>query len=174
MHACRGKQHNPLLEAAVFYVLLHTGLRVGELVALDLAQYHHRGFHDVARKGKRMQAKVPVPAEARGHLDRYIEEKRGETPGPLFVSLAGNRLHTSSVAAICSRLAAQASVHGGADEAIKLTPHMLRHSFLKRYADKHGVHAAQAASGNVSFREIFRYTKPSPDELEEQAAGVFE
>ncbi len=40
-------------------------------------------------------------------------------------------------------------------------------------ADKHGVHVAQEMSGNTSTRVIFRYTKPSPQEIEETAEGLF-
>jgi len=59
-------------------------------------------------------------------------------------------------------------------EYVKLTPHMLRHTFLKRVADKHGVHYAQRLSGNVSIREVFRYTKPSDEEVEEDVEKLFD
>jgi integrase/recombinase XerD len=58
----------------------------------------------------------------------------------------------------------QANAYLSTNEKIKLTPHMLRHSFLKRVADKHGLHVAQNLSGNVSIKEIFRYTKPDNSE----------
>lgn len=50
-------------------------------------------------------------------------------------------------------------------EKFHLAPHMLRHSFGKRVADKHGVHTAQAMLGHVSAKEVWNYTKPSPDEM---------
>ena len=50
---------------------------------------------------------------------------------------------------------------------------MLRHTFLKRAADKHGIHYAQTMSGNVSMREVFRYTKPSIEEIERAAEEVY-
>jgi integrase/recombinase XerD len=40
-------------------------------------------------------------------------------------------------------------------------------------ADKHGVRHAQRMSGNVSIREVFRYTKPSAEEIAETAEGLF-
>ncbi len=54
----------------------------------------------------------------------------------------------------------QANAYLSTNEKIKLTPHMLRHSFLKRVADKYGLHVTQDLSGNVSIKEILRYTKP--------------
>lgn len=47
-----------------------------------------------------------------------------------------------------------------------LHPGLLRHTFLKKVTDKHGFHFAQELSGNVSIKEIFRYAKPSPDEIQ--------
>jgi integrase/recombinase XerD len=51
------------------------------LASLNLDQYHHRGFHDVRRKGSRVSKKVSVPSEARELLDRYVDERRGREPG---------------------------------------------------------------------------------------------
>ena len=60
-----------------------------------------------------------------------------------------------------------------AEERFQLTPHRRRHTFLKRAADKHGIHYAQTMSGNVSMREVFRYTKPSIEEIERAAEEVY-
>lgn len=173
MKGCGRADQNPVLEQAVFLVLLNTGLRESELCSLDISQYHHRGFHDVARKGSRVSKKVPVPAEAKDALDAYLDERGNPKVGPLFVSRYGQRLAAQDVARICERLCRQACAHLSEEEAFRLTPHMLRHTFLKRVADKHGVHTAQEMSGNVSIKEVFRYTKPSQDEMDETAEGVF-
>lgn len=59
---CTRQNQNPLLEAAVFYVLLQTGIRESELVSLNIEQYHHRGLHQVLRhKNKRVSHKIPLP-----------------------------------------------------------------------------------------------------------------
>ena len=55
----------------------------------------------------------------------------------------------------------------------QVSPHSLRHTFLKRIADKEGVHVAQEMSGNVSIKEIFRYTKPSLKEIESVAEDLY-
>lgn len=175
LNFCKRGDQNPLLERAVFLVLLNTGLRESELVSLHAWQYHHRGFHDVARKGSRISKKVPVPVEAKEALDAYLATRKQpiEKEAPLFASRYGSRLAAQDVARICERLCRQACAHLDEKESFRLTPHMLRHTFLKRVADKHGVHVAQQMSGNVSIQEIFRYTKPSQDEVDETAEGVF-
>jgi integrase len=74
---------------------------------------------------------------------------------------------------LLARVARQASAQLPDAERMHLHPHQLRHTFLKRYVEKYGVVAAQAASGNVSTKEIFRYAAPSQTELEQQAAELF-
>jgi len=173
LKSCNRADQNPLLETTVFFVLLHTGLRESELTSLNINQYHHRGFHDVKRKGNRITKKVSVPAEAKEMLDRYLRERKIKNDDPLFISRYKKRIAAQDVARICLRLSNQASAHLNKSEAFRLTPHMLRHTFLKRVADKHGVHVAQQMSGNVSIQEIFRYTKPSQHEIDETAEELF-
>ncbi len=170
---CTRADQDPLLEAAVFHVLLHTGLREFELASLDREQYHHRGFHEVTRKGSRVTKKVPVPTDARVWLDRYIEQRGGARKGPLFLSRTGSRIATQDIRRMCHRLSAQAGAQLPAKERFRLNPHQLRHTFLKRVADKHGVHVAQRMSGNVSIREIFRYTQPHQDEVDLAVEDLF-
>ena len=199
---CDRKNQNPLLEAAIFYTLLHTGLRSFELTSLRMNQYYEKGFHNVHRKGDIITRKVNVPAEARYWIDRYLEEIRlpafrtglaallspdqvtggtsyglaelralssdkylfvaGRDPGILQ---KGEKLNESSTRYMMKRIANQACAQLDEEDKFKLSPHMLRHSFGKRIADKHGIHAAQAMLGNVSIKEVYRYTRPSPDEM---------
>lgn len=56
---------------------------------------------------------------------------------------------------------------------ICIYPHKLRYTFLKRVTDKHGVHFAQELSGNVSIKEIFRYAKPSQEEMQATIEELF-
>lgn len=60
------------------------------------------------------------------------------------------------------------------NERFEFTPHKLRHTFFEKVTDKHGVHFAQELSGNVSIKEIFRYAKPSQDEMQETIEELFE
>lgn len=175
IQACQRLDQNPLLETAVFYVLLQTGLRESELVALNISQYHHRGLHDVLRpKNKRVTKKVPLPHEAREFLDRYLMTRcHALSEEPLFVSRYAKRLATQDVRRICQRLLKQATAFLTPEEKFRFTPHMLRHTFLKRVTDKHGVHFAQAVSGNVSIREIFRYAQPSQTEIDNKIEEIY-
>lgn len=175
INACLRKNQNPLMETAIFYALYGSGLRRSELVAINVYQYHHKGLHDVVRaKNKRVSKKVPLPAEAREFLDRYLEVRKAQPHEPLFVSRYHNRLAAEDVRRIGLRILKQASAYLEPNEQFRFTPHKLRHTFLKRMTDKHGVHFAQQASGNVSVKEIFRYAKPSQQEMDTTVEQLFE
>lgn len=166
--ASKRKDQNPLLEAAVFYLLLYTGLRESELVNLNFGQYRDgSALIDVRRKGQRVSKKVPVPRDAAIYVDRYLLDEVRNADEPLFKTRGDNRLHRTDINNICKRIAVLTP------DRIKLTPHMLRHTFLKRVTDQHGVHIAQKLSGNVSVREIFRYAQPSEEESAHVVEGLF-
>ncbi|CDZ77316.1 site-specific tyrosine recombinase XerC [Legionella massiliensis] len=174
LKSCTRKNQNPLMEAAIFYTLLSTGLRESELVTLDVYQYHSKGLHQVLRhKSKRVSNKIPLPQEARGVLESYLEARSPEPEEPLFVSRYGVRLKTLDVYRICQRVLKQALAFLPDHEKFEFTPHKLRHTFLKRVTDKHGVHFAQEISGNVSIKEIFRYAKPSQEEMQATIEELF-
>ena len=58
---CSRNNQNPLLEAAVFFTLLHTGLRKFELCSLRLDQYYNKGLYDIKRKGNMITKRVFYP-----------------------------------------------------------------------------------------------------------------
>ena len=174
MKACKKKHQKPLLEYTIFSTLLSTGLRESELASLNIEQYHSRGFHNVKRKGNKITRKVPVVNEAKELLDRYLATRQDLAPSsPLLANQYNKRIQVRDIARCCERIAMQANTYLSINEKIKLTPHMLRHSFLKRVADKHGLHVAQNLSGNVSIKEIFRYTKPDNNQKHDMVQNLF-
>ena len=117
-------------------------------------------------KSKRISQKIPLPQESREYLDKYLESRAAEEDEPLFVTRYDTRLQTLDVYRICQRVLKQALAFLPEHERFKFHPHKLRHTFLKKVTDKHGVHFAQELSGNVSIKEIFRYAKPSQEEMQ--------
>jgi integrase/recombinase XerD len=149
---------------AAIAVLLGSGLRVSELLGINREQYTGRGFTDVGIKGGRVREFVPVQAEARQVLDEWLA-LRPKNQGPLFTTRTGQRLTRYQLFLILKRVAAQANVHRRASEHLKVSPHVLRHTFLRKLAEEKGVQYAKEASGHRSDRYIWRYVKPDRQSL---------
>jgi integrase/recombinase XerD len=172
--SCTRKNQNPLMETALFYLLLGTGLRESEIVTLTVGQYKQKGLHDVMRhKSKRISQKIPLPQDSRVYLEKYIATREPLEDEPLFVTRYGTPLKALDVYRICQRVLKQALAYLPDSEQFAFTPHQLRHTFLKKVTDKHGVHFAQELSGNISIKEIFRYAKPSQEEMQETIEELF-
>jgi len=167
------RNQHALRDHAVFLCLLHTGLRVSELLSLDRSQYEGKHFLNVKRKGRKVSAKVFLAGEAREALDRYLTEARDESAGPLFISRSGKRLRRSNVDDALKALASQANAHLPAEERIALSAHVLRHTMLRRAAEKNGVQFAMELSGHSSSNYIWRYVKPSDEQKEKAVEELF-
>jgi integrase/recombinase XerD len=151
---------------ALFAALLGSGLRVSEVLNLDRDQYTGKDFTRVQVKGGLVRDVVPVHREARQVLGEWLTARQDNAP-PLFITRTGRRLSRREAAAIIRRIAAQANAHLAAEERIDVSPHVLRHTFLRKLAEEKGVHYAREASGHQSDRYIWRYVKPDQQTLAE-------
>jgi integrase/recombinase XerD len=151
---------------ALLAVLLGSGLRISEVLQLDPDQYTGKGFARVQVKGGQLRDFVPVHRDARAVLDQWLEQ-RGDTPGPLFPTRSHRRVSRREAAHIIQRMAGQANANRPEQEHIQVSPHVLRHTFLRKLAEEKGVHYAREASGHQSDRYIWRYVKPDRQTLAE-------
>jgi len=168
----RANQH-PVRNYALFIVLLHTGLRVSELLSLQTKQYDGKHLKNVKRKGKAVTRKVFLSKDAREALDRYINEDRGKKAGALFFSKTGSTLQRQSVDELLKGIASQANATLPKREWIHISAHVLRHTLLRKAARKHGVEYAKELAGHTSDRYIWRYVQPSDEEKEQAVDGLF-
>ena len=147
-------------------ILLCSGLRVSEVLGLDRDQYNGKGFERVQVKGGMVRDFVPVHREARKVFDDWLDAREDEAQ-PIFITRTGRRLSRRGAAAIIQRMAAQANGRLSEEEKIDVSPHVLRHTFLRKLAETKGVHYAREASGHPSDRYIWRYVKPDQQTLAE-------
>lgn len=117
-----------LRNTAILEVLYGCGLRVSELVGLDVDDYQREeGCLEVLGKGGKMRI-VPISGAAERALDAYLSEGRAsfrnrvDPIGAIFLNARGGRLSRQSVFGIVR----QAGRLIGRDD---LHPHTLRHSF---------------------------------------------
>ena len=150
--AAAGARHHALL-----IMLADLGLRVGELVGLDLDDLGWERGHRTVRfvgKGGRPRRRALTPGAAAA-LDDYLRTRGGE-PGPLFVTATGARLDRHAVFRLVRRLAGRA----GIPAAERLSPHSLRHAFATT-ARSEGVplEDVQDAMGHADPRTTRRYDR---------------
>jgi integrase/recombinase XerD len=143
---------------AMLTLLADLGLRVGELVALDVAdlgvERGHRTVRFVGKGGKpRRRALAPGTAAA---LDAYLAVRPGPSAGPLFVTAGGGRVDRHAVFRVVRRLARTAGIPAWA----RLSPHSLRHAFATTARDE-GVplEDVQDAMGHADPRTTRRYDR---------------
>ena len=140
---------------AVLALLADLGLRVGEVVGLDVADVGWERGHRSVRfvgKGGRPRRRVLTPAAAAA-VDAYLD---GRTEGPLFVTATGARIDRHAVFRLVRRLAREAGIASWE----RLSPHSLRHAFATA-ARGEGVplEDVQDAMGHADPRTTRRYDR---------------
>jgi len=173
LHLNTRANQNPIRDYAVLLVLLHTALRVSELLSLDLDQYRDKYLVNIQRKGKKVTRELLLAKPARDALDRYLDEVRGREPGPLIRSRSGERLAPQNIDDALKQIAAHANVNLSESERIHLSAHMLRHTALRKAAEKEDIRYAMKLSGHTSSKYIWRYTEPSREEQERALEELF-
>jgi integrase/recombinase XerD len=127
-------------------------------------QYTGKGFARVQVKGGLVRDFVPVQRDVWQVLDECLDARKDDAT-PLFITRTGRRFSRREAAAIIRRIAAQANGRLSEGEQIDVSPHVLRHTFLRKLAEAKSVHYAREASGHQSDRYIWRYVKPDQQTL---------
>lgn len=160
-------------DRAILEMLYSTGMRVAELVGLDLSRLDfNTGMVRVIGKGNRERL-VPVGNPALAALEQYLPQRSqlaqvkvkrdGQAEKEaVFLNSRGARLTTRSVERLVKMYAQRAGI------ATRVTPHALRHSFathlLEMGADLRSV---QELLGHVSLSTTQKYTHLNVDHLME-------
>jgi integrase/recombinase XerD len=150
---------------AMFELCYSSGLRVSELVNVQLADYNALAMRlRVTGKGNR-QRLLPIGTTASQAVDVYLKDSRlqllkGKSSPYLFVSSRGPKLDSRSYWKVLQQI----RLASGSDKS--LHPHMLRHSFathlLEGGADLRSV---QAMLGHADISTTQIYTHVEKDRL---------
>lgn len=159
--------------AAMVELLYATGLRVSELVNLQVSQVNLPiGYVLVTGKGTKQRV-VPIGDVARTKLVAYLEASRplllkGRPSSVVFVTRRGTNMSRQGFWKLLRARAREAGIFQS------ISPHMLRHSFATHLLD-HGadLRAVQAMLGhtNISTTEI--YTHVERERLKRVHASLF-
>lgn len=114
---------------AIIQLLLQTGIRVGEIVNLeirDLKLYDRSGeIRVVDAKGGKERI-IPLNSPARKALRNYLEGRKLEDAKAVFLSKQNKKMTIRAVQKVISNLASKAGIEN-------MSPHTLRHSFAINY-----------------------------------------
>jgi integrase/recombinase XerC len=158
-------------DRAILETLYSAGLRVGELVGLDLADADlNDGVIVVRGKGKKERLALLGP-EAMRALTRWLPDraallqKTGKETAAVFLNKSGGRLTARSV----GRMLAARLRQAGLDP--RTSPHTLRHSFATHMLDAGAdIRGVQELLGHKSLATTQVYTHVSTRRLHESYA----
>lgn len=161
-----GGEPAQLRDKAMFELLYSSGLRVSELVALDVqAVEKQRGMLRIFGKGSKERI-VPVGEQAQSAIDQYINFGRPhllkKEENALFLNQQGGRLTARGVQYILEQYIKKGALH------YKVTPHVFRHSFATHLLDNGAdLRVIQELLGHESLSTTQVYTEVSQTHLQQ-------
>lgn len=167
----KGQGASPIRDRAILEFLYSTGLRVAELVSLNLPDVDFIARAVRVRGKGRKERLVPIGKPALFALNEYLssKERQGAKVPYLFCNRLGGRLSSRSVERIVEHYSRNV-LH----LAKKVTPHTLRHSFathlLERGAD---LRAIQEILGHQNITTTQIYTHLSTRKIKEAYRRFF-
>ncbi len=153
------KDERGLRDRAVLETFYSSGLRISELVGLNLSDIDFvSGIVKVMGKGKKERI-VPIGEAALRSIRKYIDKRKVKSDAA-FLNKNGKRITTRGVRNIVDKYLKSSGAHQGA------TPHTLRHSFathlLNRGAD---LRTVQELLGHANLSTTQIYTHLTTEKL---------
>lgn len=155
-------------DLAMLELLYGSGMRISELIALDLADIHlTMGFVRVFGKGGKERI-IPLGKSALSTISTYLNNARGQLQGKypktdaFFINQRGKRLTRQG----CWKLMKEHALKAGIQH--ELTPHTLRHSFATHLVENGAdLRAVQEMLGHADISTTQIYTHISKTRLSE-------
>ena len=168
--AAEGEDWIDKRNVAILALMAKAGLRVGEVIVLEMGdiELNARSGWAHVRRGKGNKARrVPLNSDVRQALRDYLAVRPDAPTKALFVSRAGGPMTARDVQRLVAELGRRARLD------VRVTPHVLRHTFATRALEK-GVDVATLAAilGHESIATTSRYLHPSEARMAEAVEGV--
>jgi integrase/recombinase XerC len=157
-------------DRAILEFLYATGIRVGELVGINIGDVNLRERMMIVTGKRKKQRVVPFGEPALEALMKYIAEARGtllencpitqREPNALFLNYQGTRITTRSVGRMIDKYIKQcADIHA-------ISPHSLRHTFATHLLDQGAdLRDIQELLGHARLSTTQIYTQVSMEKM---------
>ena len=152
-----------LRDLAALEILFATGMRVGELVTINLKDWRaDEAYFIINGKGSRERLAFLPDDRSQNAAREYIDSRRGLSleHDALFVNANGTRITTQGISRTVVEIAKAAGVQR------RVTPHMIRHTvatLLLRYGAD--IRVVQEVLGHASIATTQRYTYVAKEHL---------
>ena len=162
MKACSGRGLIDRRDEAIVRLMVETGLRAGEVLALQTADIDLQQGNAIVRRGKGGKARsVPFGSQTAAALDRYMRARSGHRLGntePLWLGGNGQTFSYAGLDRALKRRAEAAGISG-------FHLHLLRHTAATRWLRAGGSEQGLMAVAGWSTRSMIdRYTGASASE----------
>lgn len=147
---------------AIFHVLLFTGLRMNELLNLQVMDINLGEQKILVRKGKGSKDRfIPIHFKLLRTLERYLKERRTLqklSPWVFTATKSDNPLSPKDIYRVCKKI----TKHSG----VIFTPHQLRHTFASNCIEEGlGIVPLKEMMGHSSLASTMIYVKLSTKSL---------
>jgi integrase/recombinase XerD len=168
LEAPNGQGHFVLRDKAMLEILYATGIRVSELIQIDVDHVNVMlGFVTITGKSDKERI-IPIGGPAVEALKRYLEHGRlyflqeNHSDYALFLNHQGRRLTRQGFWKILKKLAKEAGIQS------ELTPHTLRHSFATHLIENGAdLKAVQEMMGHADISTTQIYTQITKTRLKD-------
>jgi integrase/recombinase XerC len=156
-----------LRDRTLITLMLHTGLRAGEVCALRRDQIVlQKRSGSVQVRGKRNKTReVPLNATARAVLVEYLRTLPAAATYLFASERTGTALTERALGHLIAKYARQAHLHA-------VSPHTLRHRFGYRMAQIVPLHRLAQIMGHDSLDTTLLYIKATPADLQQEVEKI--
>lgn len=144
-----------LRDYTVMLLLLETGMRISELVGIQMADVHIRDGNVLVHGKGSKQRLVPIQSKMRQALQKYTKERGNALTDALFVTIDNQPIAIGTIQKLIKRYGEQARIAN-----VRVSPHTFRHTMAKYYILAGGdIFSLQRILGHSSMETVRIYVE---------------
>ncbi len=144
-----------LRDYTMMLLLFETGIRISELVGIQMSDVHLRDGNVLVHGKGSKQRLVPIQSKMRQVLQRYIRERGNALTDALFVTIDEEPIAIGTTQKLIKQYGEQARITN-----VRVSPHTFRHTMAKYYILAGGdIFSLQRILGHSSMETVRIYVE---------------